>query len=80
MVLDMRFDTTPPSRVSEELSKLYEARYEVLLLPKHCYPSLPLVPEPPITRCRKVRNVLEMQKFVWKFILKSDITFMITCV
>jgi len=50
-VLDMRFDTALPSTMGQELSKLYEAQYKVFLLPKHCYPSLSLVPEPPITFC-----------------------------
>jgi len=68
-VLDMLFDTALP-RTMGHGSKLYEARYEVFLLPKHCYPSLALVPEPPIMLCffffrldrsegrgRKVRNI-----------------------
>jgi len=55
--------------------KLYEAQYEVFLLPKHCYPSLPLVP---ITLCftgvragvemyRKVEVYFEIYLEIWKF-------------
>jgi len=51
----------------------------VFLLPKHCYPSLPLVPEPPITLCfsffvltgvkagvERSELCTEMWKFIWK--------------
>jgi len=59
-VLDMWFDTALPSTMGHS-SKFW---YEVFLLPKHCYPSLPLVQSRFVFRFdrsegrgRKVRNV-----------------------